>query len=114
MYIYTYIYIYTHVYIYIHTCIYIYIHTCIYIYIYTYISYIYIYIYTYTHVYIYIYYVLHIHIHIKVNYAIKNCLHKKTSPLTNYLLPITFCCYFSYLVTLIDFSMIISFIGHFC
>ena len=40
--------------------------------------------------------------HIKVNYAInriyeknsdQTCLHKKTSPLTNYLLPVTFCCY---------------------
>ena len=47
-------------------------------------------------------YILYIHKHIKVNYAInriyeklldQTCLHKKTSPLTNYFLPVTFCCY---------------------
>ena len=43
-----------------------------------------------------------IYIHIKVNYAINRIYEKtfrsnlstqKTSPLTNYLLPVTFCCY---------------------
>ena len=114
-----YIYIYIYIYIseslqicsfssflfYLSTCLSIYL--SIYLYIYIYIIYIYIYPSIYLSIYLSIYIHIYTHTHIiKVNYAI-NRIHetafsfqirlvytnKKTSPLTNYLLRITFSCY---------------------
>ena len=58
-------------------------------------------------------YILYVYIHVKVNYAINRIYEKnfrsdlstqkKPSPLANYLLPVTFCCYLFVLANFVRF-----------